>query len=239
MSISRSLAQFGVAAVLAGWALGSAPAANAQIMSVALPGQEAAAGGGGTASNRNIGVAIFPYAAWRFDVKGAGEATADGLLFAVEATFAAPEGRSGGYGFGGWYWNSQENNVGDTFELHGKYYFTPKFGIQLGYVGFTDPSGSGYDAYLTYNAASKASDAETGKGGYSLEIGAGVYGERGEEFNAAGQVTGKKTFTYGSAFIAGSYDIAKQVSLNASVWYVGDDEFSATRLGLGVGYRFL
>lgn len=253
-SSKRRLAQLGVAALaVVGLALGTAPAANAQIMSVALPGQEAAATGAVTGTNRNIGIAYFPIASWRFEAKGqdangrevSNSATVNGQMLAVEATFGGQEGRNG-WGLGGWYWIAGDDKIAgselpNVFELHGKYYFTPKIGVQVGYVGF-EGGDNGYDAYVTYNALSKASDPETGRGGYSLDLGLGIYAEPFEEatFDAAGNVVSTKeaTETYGSAFIAGSYDVANRISINTSIWIVASDEITATRFALGGGYRF-
>lgn len=215
---------FAAAATGAGMSAFGSPAAHAQIMPGGLLGTTSISDpmGGGSGRRQSIAAAIFPLAPWRFDFKGGGSGTIDGTLFAVESTFVNESG-TGGYGIGGWYWGSRDKNItGDVYELHGKYFFNQKLGIQAGYVGFQD-GGSGYDLYLTGNIAAKSS-AETGKGGYSVDLGAGPYKDPGG--------------TFASAFLAGSADVAKQVSVNASIWYVGDSSFTAMRYGLGLGYRF-
>lgn len=257
------------AAILSGaFALGASTGApaRAQYSVVRIP-SSAEQTGGAPPRKVNAVFQVFPYTPFQYkasfdDLNGHQEVTAldNGFLLASEAAFANARGR-GGYAVGGWYWFrtnslarattpilSQKAVAGTLYELHGKYYFTQQVGVQFGYTGISGgvTKGSAYDYLLLYTLTSP-------KAPYTVQVGVGGYHTSVDTRNPvdATALLQRWRGTYGTAFINGSVDLGKNVTLDMSYWYLRanrlpvetpgfpDTQFRSaiSRFAVGVGYR--
>jgi hypothetical protein len=164
------------------------------------------------------GVALFA-TSWGVASSGGGTDTFSGVL--VAGQFAVGDK---------WIVGGALNSVGDgdtttITEGNVTYRLGGDWAVQAGLVHWE----GGYDDYLLCGVKSfrdKSKDAwqaDVGLGWYSWDWGGAI-----ERENAA------------TLFASAGYNVAKSVSVNASIWTISlpDTDVNVTRSALGVGYRF-
>ena len=181
-----------------------------------------------------------------FAGSGDGEsATLPGVLFSLEDGFVLGGGsdsakkssfKIGGWLFrGNWKDETRREEFGNVayYELHGKYYFAPQYGIQVGVLGARDKTGTAnskdLDAFALYNFFKGGADSNTGHSSvpYALQLGLGGY--------KYADVSSPRI----TAFLQGSVELRKYLSFDISSWYINSPSGGyEDRYVAGLGYRF-
>lgn len=177
-------------------------------------------------SGRYGSVSIYPLApfmrAGRFAEGGAGTRTQHGMLFAADVGFTPASGRS--TELGGWFWGSGDS---DVFQIHAKHFFSREIGVQIGWIGSTKSSGNAYTLFGIYDLAS-GNVAPEARRKWGVQTGLGVIQD-----DSSGEDSTDFTM-----FVQGSLEIGKNISVNATHWYLRNRIVDLNRFALGIGYSF-
>lgn len=259
-------------AILLGVFTGMVAPAAAQFGTARPPRSTPVKGGEDDTRKASVVFHVFPYSPFQYsyaftDPTGAGQkavAFNNGVLLATEVAFANAGSSRGGYALGGWYWSNTSNFIRTSFydtesgtnptlqpplaktvyELHGKYYFTPQLGVQLGYLDISGGGsrGSAYDYFLLYTFLSPRR-ASSGVG-YTIQLGVGQYKQNIQTTATAVRGGEHLKDTYFTVFVNGSVEIAKNVTLDAVYWVLDADnvgqpraDSTIARFAIGVGYK--
>jgi hypothetical protein len=173
---------------------------------------------------RNNVVAFYPFTEFNITASGNGGSVThvlDGSIIAIESGFQAGKNSRQSYAVGAWGFFRGDRAI---IELHAKYMFTSRLGVQAGLLGATK-NAAGLDS--DYFALIDLSPRKEGKPmRFHAQAGLGLYAYQS---NSA-QFTG---------FIDGRYEIRPNLDLNASYWYVGSPfGGEVSRFAIGTSYRF-
>ena len=162
--------------------------------------------------------------------------TISGLLFAPEVTFTSKTGK-GGIAFGGWYWAalSNHNDYSDVGDIHIKYLVTPKLGAEVGYLfnprhASNDVKQEGVNLIASYAVVSQP--RRNKKPGISVVLGAGVQEINNSKISNTDTSNGLtqtiqfnfKSTTDFTGYLAGGFEVTKNLSVNLSYWYLGGSQ---------------
>ena len=178
---------------------------------------------GPAATVATTSIALYPLASFQASAPSSLHDT--GALIAAEKTF-------GQFGVGGWYWfnYARGSQSQDFYELHGDYNLGKQFGNHLGIQAgvLSSPShveGESFDVFVTGQISSAQLNQKT-RYPWAIQVGAGPFID----------ATFNQSSTNATAFVAGSLEMAKHLTLQASYWYVRDQSLNVNRLAIGVGY---
>jgi len=163
-------------------------------------------------AERAPSMAVAVYAtSWEVNVGGTTIGTVDGTLATIEASV----GKDYAVGVA---MNSIEGGGDPLWDVHATRRLANGLGVQVGALtsgGFTD-----------WQVAAMRSFRPKGpKQVWAADLGVGAYFPDGGD--AGGQ-----------AFVAASYDVAKNITANLSVWSISISDVTLTRTAFGAGYRF-
>ena len=177
-------------------------------------------------SGRYGSVAFYPLAPFmrggRFAEGGAGTRTQHGMLFSADVGFTPASGRS--FEIGGWFWGTGDS---DVFQIHAKHFITREIGVQIGWIGSTRESGNAYTLFGIYDLASGNVAPEAPRK-WGVQTGLGIIQD-----NSSG--SDSTDFTM---FVQGSVEVGKNISVNATHWYLRNRIVDLNRFALGLGYSF-
>ncbi len=185
-------------------------------------------------SGRYGSVALYPLAPFMrggiFDEGGVGTKTTHGVLFAADFGFTPSNGKS--FEVGGWFWKSSNN---DVYQIHARSFFSRELAVQLGWLNGSNRR-SAYTLFLIHDLAS-ANVAPESRRKWAVQGGLGViYYETRDPLSPTGAKGPMKSdFTM---YVQGSLEIAKNLSVNATHWYLRENIADLNRFALGIGYSF-
>jgi len=184
-------------------------------------------------SGRYGSVALYPFAPFMrggiFAEGGVGTKTAHGVLFATDFGFTPSNGKS--FEIGGWFWKSSDS---DVYQVHARSFFSRELAAQLGWIGGSEGLNA-YTLFLIHDLAS-ANVAPESRRKWAVQGGLGViYFETLDPLNPGQKGSMKSDFTM---YVQASLEIAKNLSVNATHWYLRQNIVDLNRFALGIGYSF-
>ena len=149
--------------------------------------------------------------------------TVDGSLLASETAIPGFL-HSKAYVIGGWIWRAADGSL-TQWEMHSKYFFTPRVGIQAGMLGASPGKGNPpLSTFMVYDFNGPGHPRHVQP--WHLQAGLGAFVD----------TNGPPSGAF-SGFIDGSVTIARGLSLDATYWNFKDSGVSSNRVGLGFGYQ--
>ncbi len=137
--------------------------------------------------------------------------------------FQSPKGKKETE-LGAWVWATGKT---DLYQFEVRRYIGPEVALQLSKIQSTKAEGEGYSAFAIYTLDSSRV-APTSPRAFGVQVAPGIF------YDTSGAA---KTYSF-TTFVQGSYEIGKNITLNASEWYVRDRGVDLTRFALGVGIGF-
>jgi hypothetical protein len=165
-------------------------------------------------------VAVFN-SAGTFGAGTSGTSTNAGGLVSATLGFRNPRSAKSTE-IGGWYWT--KGHGGDLYQLEARQYVAPEVALQLSRVASTSTSGQAYSAFAIYEFDSTRILPDAPHA-FGFQVAPGIFNDTSG---------GKNSYSF-TAFVQGSYQFSKTMSLNASQWFVRDRGNDLTRFALGVG----
>ncbi len=158
-----------------------------------------------------------------FSTGTSGTKSAAGSLVGANVGFQSATGRKN-VEVGGWFWTK---GSGDLYQVDVLKYVAPEVAVQAATIGSTSTKERAYSFYGIYELDSRRV-APTAPRSFGFQIAPGLY------MDTAGGTT---TYSF-TSFVQGSYQIGKNLSLDASQWYIRDRGNDLTRFSVGVAMGF-
>lgn len=180
-----------------------------------------------TGPTRYGAVVVYPYAGFRLGgslPNGTSGTTSNiGGLFSLDFGFRK-RGHVDALEFGGWYWSDAHSNL---YQVHGRYMFNPDLGFQAALLNTTRGAPNLYTLFAIYDLDSHRIGAKTRRA-FGIQFGVGTLLDSGQN----------KTTSDLSFYANARLNLATNITLNGTAWYVRDRNVDLNRFAVGLGYSF-
>lgn len=189
-----------------------------------------------------LSAANYPFAS--FSVSGSLIRPSDGALTggtksimgqvtALDGAFSIGERKS--LEIGGFYFKEYDKPT-DLYMATVRYFPTPEFGFQVGYIDSTQQSAKSLSYMMIYRISSSLLGARGRL--FQVELGLGALNNLTQDFHIGSTRYVNRASVNFTSFVEVSYEFSKNWRLLGSQWFIRDRTNDVSRFGIGVGYKF-